>query len=88
MIIKMIDSTDINIESILMDSLGEKVEFTNGCSLILVDDDGLFWGTSPYGLDWACNSNEGWVESVFRWLSYWNDDRDESGVLMSDERSF
>lgn len=66
-------------------SIGECICFSNGCWLSLKDEDGFFWGTNPYGLDWACNAGANWVQSVLSWLSYWDEPRDETGSLIEFE---
>lgn len=58
---------------------GCDAEFSNGCSIYLTDDNGLLWGTTPYGQDWACNYREGWEGRVKAWLVYWDAPRDEWG---------
>lgn len=63
-------------------SLGNIVCFSNGCWLDLRDDNGMYWGTTPYGLDWGCNANENWITSVLTWLEFWDAPRDESGNLV------
>lgn len=78
-----IDSTgNENLRDELAGALGRKVDFSNGCWLDLNDDNGIFWGVTPYGVDWGCNSEEGWLDTVIKWLSFWNEDRDEQGNLL------
>jgi len=64
------------------DCIDKIVCFSNGCWLDLREDNGLYWGTTPYGLDWACNANENWLTSVLTWLEFWDAPRDESGNLV------
>ena len=47
-----------------------------------MDDDGIFWGTDPYGLVWACYGSDNWVKSILNWLKYWDESRDETGALI------
>jgi hypothetical protein len=56
-----------------------QVTFFNGCSLSLLADDGVYWGTTPYGLDWCCDAGLRLGESLCRWIAYWNTPRTESG---------
>lgn len=58
---------------------GYFVEFENGCLVALNDDNGVYWGTSPYGSDWCCNSGEGYELRIINWLNYWNESRTENG---------
>jgi hypothetical protein len=60
---------------------GASIRFPNGCGIILINDDGLIWGWSPYGIDWGCNHKEGWEEKVRNWLEFWDEPRDESGSI-------
>lgn len=62
--------------------MGHHVEFSNGCSLTLKAVDGLYWGTNPYGNDWACNATPDFSAQVAGWLEYWDAPRDESGLLL------
>lgn len=57
------------------------VEFQNGCWLSLVAEDGAYWGTTPYGTDWACNADTSAPLAIRAWVQYWNEARDESGDL-------
>lgn len=63
-------------------AMGHHVEFPNGCCLTLKAVDGLYWGTNPYGNDWACNASPDFPEKVAGWLEYWDAPRDESGLLL------
>ena len=63
-------------------SLGTSINLSNGCSLHLVDDFGVTWGAGPYGQDWCCKT-EDWLQSVLSWINYWNEDRTETGYLIS-----
>lgn len=74
--------TEANIEQLINQSKGKEIVFSNGCSLYLIDDDGVFWGTDPYGLDWACNVSQQWVQRVINWINFWNQNRDETGALI------
>lgn len=77
-----IDANSPDLARELSRCRGLVVEFSNGCWLDLNDDGGTFWGTTPYGADWACNSAEGWIESVSNWIGYWNEPRRETGDLL------
>ena len=57
------------------------VDFSNGCSIWLKDG-GVFWGTDPYGQDFAVNSDDRWFDNVMSRLRYWDDDRDELGHII------
>ncbi|MGE6114327.1 hypothetical protein ACLHZ0_21440 [Aeromonas salmonicida] len=67
-------------------AMGHPVEFSNGCSLTLEAVDGLYWGTNPYGNDWACNARPDFSENVAGWLEFWDAPRGESGVLLQRNR--
>lgn len=56
-----------------------EVTFSNGCWLSLVEDGGMYWGTTPYGTDWGCEAGPRLKDSVGNWLAYWNAPRSESG---------
>lgn len=73
-----------NLPEQLKAAMGKEIKCSNGCSLYLIDEEGLFWGVSPYGLDWACNSDDRWLESVLNWLSFWNEPRTETGFFCDD----
>ena len=73
-----------NIRNEIIALKGSVIRFSNGCSLDATPEIGGFWGSNPYGQDWYCNQN-GWVESVLQWLSYWDEPRDERGYLMNDQ---
>lgn len=60
-------------------AMGQSVRFSNGCWLKLVDDNGIFWGDTPYGLSWGCNVDQEWLNKVLNWLAYWDEPRDERG---------
>lgn len=79
---KEIDVISPDLRKQLSDSLGFRIRFSNGCYINLKDDNGVFWGTGPYGLDWICNSDESWIDSVCAWLKYWNENRDEAGNII------
>lgn len=73
---------NIDLRSQLLAAIGRNVKFSNGCWLSLKDDEGMFWGDTPYGIIWGCNSDDDWLDSVLTWLSYWDEDRDEAGRLI------
>ena len=78
-----IDGTEERLRQILRTSIGKKLVFANGCIVWLTEEEGLFWGTNPYGLDWACSVRHDWLEKVLAWVDYWSQPRDESGDLIN-----
>lgn len=52
--------------------------FSNGLQIWFNNDDGLYWGSDPYGLDFGI-SVEAWLPTLMSKLDYWNVDRDEHG---------
>ncbi len=78
-----IDSDDKeNLANLIKSNIGNSVEFSNGCWLSLKDDDGIYWGECPYGQNWCCNSDDGFIESVIKWIAYWDEPRTETGELV------
>ena len=71
-----------NLEQLLLDARREQAycQFSNGCSIWFKDDDGVFWGSTPYGQDFAVNAID-WLDTVTNILNFWNDDRDENGHI-------
>lgn len=63
-------------------SKGLSVTFHNGCWLSLQAEDGLYWGATPYGVDWACSASAGAHGAILRWIDFWNEPRDERGALL------
>ncbi|MDQ2077380.1 hypothetical protein [Marinimicrobium sp. ABcell2] len=59
-------------------------EFHNGCWLSLPAVDGMYWGSTPYGIDWGCNAGSGAPQAICTWVQFWNDNRDEAGRLISE----
>jgi hypothetical protein len=74
----VLDAIDKNI----ICSFSEKskfVKFSNGCFVHF--DDEYWGGDNPYGVeDLSVNDKD--IGKVLEWLEYWNEDRDESGVLL------
>ena len=65
----------------LNENWGNRVEFDNGCTVWLENDDGILWRRDPYGQDSACRYSEGWETRLKRWVSYWDEPRTEAGLL-------
>lgn len=65
-------------------NIGKEILFSNGCSISLVNEDGYYWGSDPYGSDWVCNNDTWAVNIIFSWVSRWNQPRNETGRLMCD----
>lgn len=61
---------------------GNIIEFQNGCWLRLIEDNGIYWGVTPYGQDWACNADHEFLEKAMNWLNYWDENRTETGQLV------
>ena len=70
-----LSGSESNIEQLILKAQGNKIQFFNGCIIWLTDDNGVFWGTDLYGLDWACNVSDNCVK-------YWDESRDETGALI------
>lgn len=87
-------SIEVNLDDIvcrkgmLMKLLGSHILFSNGCSLSLINEGGVYWGSTPYGLDWACNADENWVDAVMSWLNFWDHPRRENGQLLDEATHF
>lgn len=63
---------------------GLPMDFTNGCTLWLDEVDGdMWWGSSPYGVDTGGSKIDDWVNAIINWVTYWNDDRTETGELIN-----
>ena len=78
-----VDSEDKNIlEPILLANIGNTIAFWNGCWLSLVEDNGVFWGETPYGTTWACNAYQATTGCILEWLRFWDEPRDERGDLI------
>lgn len=63
----------------IMENLGNNLQFSNGCWISLKDDNGIFWGVSPYGQNWGCNSGANAVTAIMNWIAYWDVPRTETG---------
>lgn len=72
-----------NLEDQILEAMGRSIEFSNGCSLHLTDAGGIYWGTDPYGIDWGCNADVGWLTTVLKCLAYWDEPRCERGGLLA-----
>lgn len=78
-----IDSKDLEaVREALISMIGERVDFSNGCTVFLIDDNGIYWGTNPYGVDHGWNADGDYVRKVVAWLEYWNEARDEQGRML------
>ncbi|MCX4117206.1 hypothetical protein [Aeromonas hydrophila] len=78
-----IDSKDLEaVRKALISMIGERVDFSNGCTVFLIDDNGIYWGTNPYGIDRGWDVNEHYISNVIKWLEYWNEARDEQGRML------
>lgn len=81
--IESIDSRDMEaVKEALGCMIGERVEFSNGCTVFLIDDNDIYWGTNPYGLDHGWNADDSYICKVIKWLEYWNEARDEQGRIL------
>jgi hypothetical protein len=70
---------DNQLEAYIQSKKACTVEFHNGCVIHLISDDGLYWGNSPYGVEWACNADSQHVSTIATWVRYWDIARDETG---------
>lgn len=77
-----LNTQDKHIVKKIKNSVGQTIEFSNGCWLNMVEDNGVFWGVTPYGQDWCCNVDINFVDVVFKWVLYWNEPRSENGQLL------
>lgn len=66
----------------LPDFVGAMITFSNGCVIVLQEEAGCFWGDNPYGVLFGIEADDGWVDALIRKLAYWNDPRDEKGLLI------
>jgi len=80
--VEYINENYIGLTSWLIENWGKKAVFTNGCIIWLEDDDGLIYGTDPYGKDWFATYNENIKDNIKNWLEYWDEDRTETGELI------
>jgi hypothetical protein len=72
-----------NFVSLLARSIDKVVSFDCGCTIWLINDDGVFWGSDPYGNDWCCQADEDCIISIKNWVMYWSENRDETGSLIT-----
>ncbi|MEV3801940.1 hypothetical protein RI528_00105 [Aeromonas veronii] len=78
-----IDSKDLEaVKEALISSIGGRVDFSNGCTVFLMDDYGIYWGTNPYGVDHGWNADSDYLHKVIEWIEYWNVARDEQGRIL------
>ena len=78
-----IDSDDkASLANNIQAYLGKSIQFSNGCWVSLEDDNGVFWGVSPYNQDWGCNTNDDYIKSIMNWIKYWDEPRTETGELI------
>ena len=77
-----LDALSDSLREIIPQYIGKYIKFSNGCYVSLSEDVGMFWGTTPYGLDWGCNADDAFIDSITDFVSYWNDPRDERGQLI------
>lgn len=66
-------------------NMGKSVQFSNGCWISLKEEGGMFWGVSPYGLDWPCSTSGDAVSKIINWIVYWDKSRSETGELIEPE---
>lgn len=55
---------------------GNCIQFENGCWLNLKEDNGIYWGEDPYGIEWGCNSKNH-LQTMVNWISFWDEPRNE-----------
>jgi len=60
------------------------IRFTNGCSFH--QSDGFWGGDNPYGVE-DLFVTDGDISKVLNWLKFWDEDRDENGVLQDRSES-
>ena len=82
--VNILSEKNPDILSQIKANVGRYIRFSNGCTLDLINDDGIYQGTGPYGIDWACNVDEEVFDSILQWVEYWNADRTENGTPMAD----
>lgn len=59
----------------------KSVQFSNGCWLSLVDDDGICFASTPYGQECAFATSR--LDYLIpSWIAYWSESRDEAGRLI------
>lgn len=77
------DSHDLDaLRDELPSLVGAMITFSNGCVIVLQEEAGCFWGDSPYGELFGFEADEAWVDKVLNKLAYWNEPRDERGLLI------
>ena len=77
------DSHDLEaLRTELPQLIGSFVAFSNGCVICLQEEAGSFWGDSPYGELFGIEADKDWVEKLIKTLAYWNEPRNEKGLLI------
>ncbi|ENK3145453.1 hypothetical protein WE348_22180 (plasmid) [Alteromonas macleodii] len=71
-----------SLEDHVKKNIGGTIVFNNGCWIDLTEEDGMFWGITPYGETWGCSAADNVVESIVNWISYWDKPRTETGALI------
>lgn len=77
-LMKVNTSLEVHIQK----NIGVALLFHNGCWIDLTEEDGMFWGSTPYGETWGCSAAGHFVESIVNWISYWDKPRTEPGALI------
>lgn len=54
------------------------VTFHNGCWLSLINEDGMYAATDPYGQDKYFDAERA-LDAIPNWIAFWNTPRDERG---------
>ena len=70
---------------LLRSRVGTYVNFDNGCFVSLIENEGLYWASNPYGVDTAFSPYGDWVEKILTWLEYWDADRTETGEIIAED---
>ncbi|OUX83982.1 MAG: hypothetical protein CBB95_17515 [Alteromonas sp. TMED35] len=79
----VIDSTDLDgLDRKIKANIGNCIQFTNGCWLDLIEDDGMYWGECPYSNVWGCNVNDDYIDTIITWLKFWNEAHTENGEII------
>ena len=71
-----------NLAVSIKNNIGNAIEFSNGCSISLKNDNSVYFGESLYGGFWCCNSDHDFSKAIMGWLKFWDDDRCEKGDLI------
>ena len=53
-----------SLEDHVKKNIGGTIVFNNGCWIDLTEEDGMFWGITPYGETWGCSAADNVVESI------------------------